>query len=268
MSRPEEIAPPEFFYNEDEAQKYTTNSRIMQIQSEMSERALELLELEEPSFLLDVGCGSGISGEVLTENNHFWVGLDISKSMLEVALQRETEGNLILSDIGEGFSFAPGVFDGAISVSALQWLCNAEKSSHVPYKRLSVFFESLYRALKRGSRAVFQFYPSHPQQIELITQAAVKSGFLADMIIDYPNSTKAKKYYLVLHNGSKRGFGVSEAKQDLDQVAVSKRTKHKKVKNRGKTREWIVNKKERQRKLGKEVRPDSKYTGRKRRDKF
>ena len=30
--RPEHTAPPEIFYNAEEARKYTTNSRIMQIQ--------------------------------------------------------------------------------------------------------------------------------------------------------------------------------------------------------------------------------------------
>lgn len=33
-------------------------------------------------------------------------------------------------------------------------------------------------------------------------------------------------------------------------------------------RQWILNKKERRRKQGKETRPDTKYTGRKRPDKF
>ena len=27
-------------------------------------------------------CGSGLSGECLTENGHFWVGIDISRHML------------------------------------------------------------------------------------------------------------------------------------------------------------------------------------------
>lgn len=27
-------------------------------------------------------CGSGLSGEALTEEGHYWVGVDISKSML------------------------------------------------------------------------------------------------------------------------------------------------------------------------------------------
>jgi hypothetical protein len=38
----------------------------------------------------------------------------------------------------------------------VQWLCNADRSSHEPRKRLKAFFESLYRCLARGARAVLQ----------------------------------------------------------------------------------------------------------------
>ena len=67
--RPEHTAPPEIFYNVDEAQKYSRNTRIMEIQATMSERAIEMLNLkeDEPSYILDVGCGSGLSGECLDE---------------------------------------------------------------------------------------------------------------------------------------------------------------------------------------------------------
>ena len=84
MSRPEHIAPPEIYYGHDEAKKYAQNTRIIEIQSAMTERALQLLNLpaDRPAFLLDIGCGSGLSGEVLSENGHTWVGLDISPSML------------------------------------------------------------------------------------------------------------------------------------------------------------------------------------------
>ena len=33
-------------------------------------------------MVLDLGCGSGLSGEILEEYGHFWFGIDISKSML------------------------------------------------------------------------------------------------------------------------------------------------------------------------------------------
>lgn len=50
----------------------------------MSERAVELLLLPEdqPCMLLDIGCGSGLSGSVLEEQGHYWVGMDISSAML------------------------------------------------------------------------------------------------------------------------------------------------------------------------------------------
>src|SRR5690606_12160524 len=107
----------------------------------------------------------------------------------------------ILSDMGQGMPFRAGAFDGAISISALQWLCNKDKTCHNPVRRLSVFFSTLYSCLSRGSRAVFQFYPENSAQVELITQQAMKSGFTGGLVIDYPNSTKAKKIFLVLFTG-------------------------------------------------------------------
>lgn len=43
---------------------------------------------------------------------------------LEVALEREVEGDLFLQDIGQGFGFRPGSFDGAISY--------VDPSSYIP----------------------------------------------------------------------------------------------------------------------------------------
>lgn len=44
----------------------------------------------------------------------------------------------------------------------------------------------------------FQFYPENQDQLEMISNAAVKSGFSGGLVVDYPNSALAKKYYLVL----------------------------------------------------------------------
>jgi 18S rRNA (guanine1575-N7)-methyltransferase len=90
------------------------------------------------------------------------------KFKTDVANDRELEGDLFLQDIGTGMAFRPGTFDAAVSVSVIQWLCNADHSSHVPQRRLLRFFSTLYTALKRGARAVFQFYPQNEKQVELI----------------------------------------------------------------------------------------------------
>jgi len=353
MSRPEHTAPPEIFYNDDEAKKYTTNSRVAQIQAEMTERALELLglgmarsngneydsdendqeidddnddeddeEMEDDSdeddqqfkgkyknkgkkgkgkkpvkiqekkgnvqiqgkscFLLDIGCGSGLSGEIITEYGHYWIGVDISKSMLDVARDREVEGDLMLSDIGQGLPFKPATFDGAISISVIQWLCNADKASHKPFQRLTKFFQTLYMCLCRGAKAVFQFYPENPNQIEMITTAAMKAGFTGGLVIDYPNSTKRKKYFLCLFAGIvpgqvqpiPKGLDDHDDDKSRSQVQYTEERERDKDKCKGKKRrpvkdrDWVLHKKETNRRRGKEVPQDSKYTGRKRGIKF
>jgi 18S rRNA (guanine1575-N7)-methyltransferase len=205
VDRPEHICPPDVFYNDTEARKYTTSTRMINIQRQLTERAVELLCLPEdgqPKLLLDLGCGSGLSGETLEEFGHYWTGFDISPSMLEIAKEREVEGDLCQKDLGQGLGIRPGMYDGAISISALQWLCNAETSQQNPKKRLKRLFDSLYTCLGRGARAVFQMYPENAVQAEMITVTAMKSGFTGGVVVDFPHSAKARKHYLVLLTSS------------------------------------------------------------------
>lgn len=246
----------------------------------MTHRALELLDLKSPSFILDIGCGSGLSGEMLSEvapedgGPHTWVGMDIAPSMLDVALQREVEGDLFLADIGQGVPFRPGTFDAAISISAIQWLCNAETSDVSPEGRLKRFFEGLYASLRRGGRAVCQFYPKNDIQRSMISGAAIKAGFGAGMLEDDPG-TKNSKLYLVLTvgGGGLRGdiTGVVNGMDDVDVLdARRKAAEVNSARNpsRKGDKAWIMKKKEQMQRKGKVVKANSKYTGRKRRIAF
>ncbi|XP_067307616.1 LOW QUALITY PROTEIN: probable 18S rRNA (guanine-N(7))-methyltransferase [Pseudorasbora parva] len=277
--RPEHMAPPEVFYNEEEARKYSQNSRIIEIQTQMSERAVELLSLPEdqPCYLLDVGCGSGLSGDHLSEVGHYWVGVDISTAMLDVALRRDVEGDLLLADMGQGLPFRAGMFDGCVSISALQWLCNADKKTHSPPKRLHRFFSTLYSALaRRAARCLFQIYPENSEQLELITAQAMKAGFTGGLVVDYPNSSKAKKFFLclfagvsgVLPKGLDSEVCVRGGSSQAQFTAQRSRFKHMKGKCVKKSKDWIMEKKDRRRRQGKDVRADTKYTGRHRRPHF
>ena len=267
----------------------------------MTLRALELLDLTPPSLILDVGCGSGLSGEILTSSTpntntngdgdingdgdggsggggpHTWIGMDISPSMLDIALQRDVEGDLMLADIGQGIPFRAGTFDAAISISAIQWLCSAESSDTSPTGRLARFFNGLYASLRRGGRAVCQFYPKNDQQRNMISQAAVKAGFGAGILEDDPG-TKNVKLYLVLTVGGTAGGGAAAAGGDITNVVegmegvdvVDARRKMKLGNGETKkgSKAWIVKKKEQMERKGKVVKATSKYTGRKRRVEF
>ncbi|VDK71741.1 unnamed protein product [Onchocerca ochengi] len=271
MSRPEFTGPPELYYNDVQAAKYSQNSHIIEIQTRMTERAIELLALpddNESRLLLDIGCGSGMSGEVITEMGHHWIGVDISEAMLKVAVDdREVEGDVVLKDIGDGLPFRPGTFDGAISISAIQWLCHANTREQSPRKRLLQFFQSLYACMGRGTRAVFQFYPETVSQTELITTQATKAGFTGGVVIDFPNSTKAKKVYLVLMVGGMQQLPKALIEEEeMDQISnierrSGKNEKRDKRKLLKRSREWIESKKDRARKHGKPERSCFVYNG-------
>ena len=160
------------------------------------------------------------------------------------------------------------------------------------------------------------FYPSNPTQVEMITSAAMKNGFTGGIIIDYPNSKKAKKYYLFLCAGfseeiyneaksvimpeaktgdeseeefssdgegdiTKGGNSKGYKKKD-EQIGMYGKSK-KNVMNftksiqkkkyhsehgQFKSKSWILAKKDRAKKQGKQTVSDSKYSGRKRPAKF
>ena len=298
----------------------------------MATRALELLSLPAndpvPRLILDLGCGSGISSQVISDAGHNWIGMDISEAMVRVAKEdidmdeKEKEmdeddvsesdesdvsdrsahlSDLLVHDMGNGVCFRPGTFDGCISISALQWLFHSNRSYENPKKRLTRLFVTLHSALTRSARAIFQFFPSNADQIDLVLACASKAGFSGGIVVDYPNSTKAKKYYLCLMTG---GTGIAEPMpkgltessgyeaeegMDLDydseeesqvqsattstaqksvKIGPRQRQKLAKIQKATKDRAWVLRKKELYRKRGKDVKEDTKYTARKRRPRF
>jgi 18S rRNA (guanine1575-N7)-methyltransferase len=120
------------------------------------------------------------------------------------------------------------------------------------------FFTTLHAALKNPSRAVLQFYPSSDDQIALITSIAQKAGFGGGIVVDYPNSKKAKKIFLCLMVGG-GGTQQQSLPKGLDGedvnvggeggVAYERRRARERKRKEGKrgavkNKDWIIKKKE------------------------
>lgn len=125
----------------------------------------------------------------------------------------------------------------------------------------------------------------------------MKAGFYGGVVVDYPESTKKKKHFLVLMTGGNMPLPEALTDHDgnpkqasfiskrWDQLFVNfRRTliqillmcssnfrvnfKNLKGKPPKKSRDWILEKKERRRRQGRTVREDSKFTGRPRSGRF
>lgn len=100
---------------------------------------------------------------------------------------------------------------------------------------------------------VLQFYPSSDDQIQLISSIAQKAGFGGGIVVDYPNSKKARKVFLCLFVGG--GNSQQQVPQGLQgdeeydsKVIFEKRRERMKAKHGkrkpAKDRDWILKKKE------------------------
>ncbi|KAF7682827.1 18S rRNA (guanine-N(7))-methyltransferase bud23 [Astathelohania contejeani] len=248
MVRPEYEGPPQQYYGKETAASYDQNTRIIDVQQSIASRCIQLLEIAQNSFLLDIGCGSGWSGSVISASGHQWLGVDISMDMLELAKNKGDNFDIFKCDIGMGLPFTPGTFDGVISVSVLQWLFHSYSTEENPITRIRRFMQDLFSVMKRNSKAVLQFYPESKKQIDILKTEAKRAGFDGGLVID-DEGTKNVKYYLLLECGGEREI-IKEKKVRLGR------------------REKIFKKKEALRQKGVEVARNSKYSGRKRTGKF
>ena len=198
MTLPELTAPAECYYNEERSKEYHNNSRINKIQTEITERAIELLDVPESELIIDLGCGSGLSGQILHRYGHVWVGVDISPAMASISSNMDSKMNgclsTVISDIGTKLPFKDETFGYAISISAVQWLLQSYKTEDVPAQRIRTCFRELYRIIRR--RAVLQFYSSK-KGTKLLAREAAAAGFYGGIVID-KEGTKNEKKFLVL----------------------------------------------------------------------
>ncbi|XP_075591082.1 putative 18S rRNA (guanine-N(7))-methyltransferase [Dermatophagoides farinae] len=179
------------------------------------------------------------------------------------------KADFVLADIGTKQDFEPGSYAGAISVSCIQWLCHSFQSDHNPRTRLRVFFQWLYDVLSTDARAVLQFYPSDDNQVALIGKAAASVGFSTFFYVDNPDSKKNKKLFLICTFGQPTDPDsvIASALSEMNSTEHGRKLKNGK-KGAQSRKQRVLNKKERQRSLGKVIKNDSKYTARKRKDKF
>lgn len=144
------------------------------------------------------------------------------------------------------------------SISVIQWLLNAETShpTSSPPHRLIRFFTTLHAALKNPSRAVLQFYPTSDDQVQLITSTAQKAGFGGGVVVDYPNSNKARKVFLCLFVGGEGGSQQVPKGLEVDGAEAGSHARFERGRERRhrrdksgkrksiKDKEWILKKKE------------------------
>eukprot|EP00891_Asterochloris_glomerata_P008386 jgi/Astpho2/8386/Aster-x1494 len=205
---------PQDVYTAEEAVRYHAASAS--IQKDLTRLALELLQLPvgQQGLLLDIGCGTGLSAPAGSKQHAGAAskpgGTAAASGPQESSCNRQAgvypgqagtmrplqafDGGVLLSDMGHGLPLRAASFDGAISISAVQWLCHAAQ----PELACRRFFGALRHCLKPEAAAILQVYIAGDGESALLLAGARHAGFQAALFVAMPHKSTAKKYFLCM----------------------------------------------------------------------
>jgi predicted TPR repeat methyltransferase len=87
--------------------------------------------------ILDLGCGTGLSGETFRPHARTLIGVDISAKMLEIARQRHIYNNLVCGDLVEFLEAQGRNFDLVVAADVFVYVGD-----------LTAVFRTVHRALR------------------------------------------------------------------------------------------------------------------------
>jgi len=211
---PRKSDPPKFpdSYLGEKAKEYDTLIWMERNQKKSTKIAINYLYSEDlgenkqngrPYLILDLGCGTGYSSEILLENGHKVIGIDVLSDMIIKArnkkklFQNNNNLELILADINY-LPLKSNSIDHIISISAYNFITYNRNSVRDKIKTINNTAKYLYKVLKSESgRIVIEFYPKDEQELDLFVSSFKKNGFDGYLIKSKPNQ-KAGQTYLNL----------------------------------------------------------------------
>jgi len=191
---PEEQAPSEAYWAPREAVRYELSSSMRRMQAALTARALELAGFKKRARILDAGCGTGFSTQLLLEAGFDAVGIDAAEAMVGIA---EAKGLPVYRASMDKLPFPKESFDGIVSISALQWLLiGTPQAARDAAKKVAAEWA---RVLKPKGTVVIQFYPKSQQIMEIVGKQFRRAGFAGQFVIDNPDNPRKRKIFLVAH---------------------------------------------------------------------
>jgi len=156
----------------------------------------------ESSLVIDLGCGTGFSSEILIENGFHVIGVDLLPDMLLKAREKKKTFKcekflaLILADI----NFLPiraNKIDNIISISAYNFIIYGKKNYGEKVKLLNDTAKYLNKILKKEGRTIIEFYPMDDQELTIFNNSFTKNGFEGFMVKSNPKQKSGQTFLLL-----------------------------------------------------------------------
>jgi ubiquinone/menaquinone biosynthesis C-methylase UbiE len=153
-------------------------------------------------LILDLGCGTGFSSDILMENGFRVIGIDILNDMLSRAKEKKRnlknykDLELILADIN-CLPIKVNSVDHIISISSYNFITYGLQKYGEKVKLLNDTAKNLFEILKNKGRVVIEFYPKDDQELKMFNKSFINNGFKGFMVKNKPNQKSGQTFLLM-----------------------------------------------------------------------
>ena len=155
------------------------------------------------SFLiLDLGCGTGFSSEILNEQGFRVIGVDILWDMITRAREKKTRYEkdngieLILADINL-LPIRTNIIDHIISISSYNFITHRRSNYGEKVKLLNDTAKYLYKILRQHGRVIIEFFPKDDKELNIFNKSFITNGFEGFMVKSNPKQKSGQTFLLL-----------------------------------------------------------------------
>ncbi len=155
-----------------------------------------------PYIIVDLGCGSGFSSEILVDSGHRVIGIDILIDMISKAKtkkkisENKKDLELILADINH-IPLRNASINHVISISAYNFIIYGAKTIREKFNTVNSTAIYLKKIMKPKGRIIIEFYPKDEKELDLFISSFNSNDFDGFMIKKNP-AQKAGQTFLLL----------------------------------------------------------------------
>ena len=160
------------------------------------------IKMGESYLILDLGCGTGFSSEILIRNGFKVIGIDILLDMLSKVREKKKNFNiykaleLILADL----NFLPiksDSIDHIISISSYNFIIYGKDNYGEKIKLLNDTAKAIHKILKERGRFIIEFYPKDDRELNIFKKLFINNGFDGYLVKNKPSQKSGQTFLLL-----------------------------------------------------------------------
>ncbi|MFW9828761.1 MAG: class I SAM-dependent methyltransferase [Candidatus Thorarchaeota archaeon] len=159
-------------------------------------------EVKNNSLVLDLGCGTGYSSEIIVQTGFRVIGIDILPDMLFKAkekkryIEENKDMELILADINY-LPIKDNIIEYIISVSSYNFITYGLKNYGEKVKLINETAIDINRILKSHGIVVIEFYPKDERELKMFNKSFINKGFEGYMVKKNPFQKSGQTFLLL-----------------------------------------------------------------------